>query len=179
MKKIYSKIMMLAMMLAAFNFSACSSSSDDNGSDNGGGAKGNSSLTLTTAEGTKYVLLSYHQAFVSEGDNINGNLADDATIFWYMTPQDSWSPQYVHILLGKQMSISDFPKGYDLGEPTISFGIIRSYENEYDYDSGSIKVTNNDGKSFTLEFNHYKASKSSSASITINGTLYVEKERYH
>ena len=176
MKKFLPTTMMLAMMLAAFIFSACSSSSDDNGSDNGGGAKGNSSLTLTTAEGTKYVLLSYHQAFVSEGDNINGNLADDASIYWYMTPQNSWSPRYVYILLGKKMSISDFPNGYDLGEPKICFGMVRSRDNEYKYSSGSIKVLNNNGNSFTLEFNNYKAEKTNGASVTINGTLYVEDE---
>ena len=175
MKKLYSTIMMLAMMIA-LSSSTCSGSSDDE-DDYGGGANGNSSLTLTTAEGTKYVLLSYHQAFVSEGDNINGNLADDASIYWYMTPQNSWSPRYVYILLSKKMSISDFPNGYDLGEPKICFGMVRSRDNEYKYSSGSIKVLNNDGKSFTLEFNDYTASKSSGASITLNGTLYVEKQR--
>ena len=134
-------------------------------------------LTLMTSNDVKYVLLS--GPMVSDGDNVNGNLADDGTIYWYMTPQSSWSPQYVHLLLGEKKSISDFPKGYDLGQPSINFGMVRSRENEYGYDSGSIKVTNNDGKSFTLEFNNYKASKSSGASITLNGSLYVEKERYY
>ena len=174
MKKLHSMIMMIAMMIA-LSSSTCSGSSDDE-DDYGGGANGNSSLTLTTSGGTKYVLLSYHP-FVDEGDNINGNLADDASIYWYMTPQNSWSPRYVYILLGKKMSISDFPNGYDLGEPKICFGMVRSRDNEYKYSSGSIKVLNNDGKSFTLEFNDYTASKSSGASITLNGTLYVEKQR--
>ena len=150
-------------------------------SDNNEGADGNANesnpLTLLTSNDVKYVLLS--GPMVSDGDNVNGNLADDGTIYWYMTPQSSWSPQYVHLLLGEKKSISDFPKGYDLGQLSINFGMVRSRENEYDYNSGSIKVTNNDGKSFTLEFNNYKASKSSGASITLNGSLYVEKERYY
>ena len=148
-------------------------------SDSNKGADGDTNesnpLTLLTSNDVKYVLLS--GSMVSDGDNVNGNLADDATIYWYMTPQSSWSPLYVHLLLGEKMSISDFPKGYDLGHFSINFGMVRSRENEYDFDSGSIKVTNNDGKSFTLEFNNYKVSKSSGASITLNGSLYVEKEK--
>ena len=150
------------------------------GGNNEGTDEGNNEsnpLTLQTSNGSTYVLLS--GPMVSDDDNVNGNLADDGTIYWYMTPQSSWNPQYVHLLLGEKMSISDFPKGYDLGQLSINFGMVRSRENEYDYDSGSIKVTNNDGKSFTLEFNNYKASKSSGASITLNGSLYVEKERYY
>ena len=176
MKKLYSTIMTLAMMLALCS-STCSGGSDDDDVVNGGGENtGTSSLWLTTSNDVKYVLLTYHQVFANEGDNVNGNLTDNATIYWYMTPQTSWWPEYVYILLDSNMSISDFPTGYDLGERKINFGLLKS-ENKYKYSSGSIKVLNNDGNSFTLEFNDYTASKSSGASITLNGTLYVEKHR--
>ena len=39
-----------------------------------------------------------------------------------------------------------------------------------------IKVVSNNGKGFTLNFDNYKAERSSSSNIVINGTMYVEKE---
>ena len=37
----------------------------------------------------------------------------------------------------------------------------------------------NDGKGFTLEFDNNKAERTSSSNIVINGTMYVEKEKYY
>lgn len=132
--------------------------------------KGNSSLSLVTSTRIRYVLLSYFSSMVTSGDNVNGNLTDDGNIYWYMTPEDSWSPLTVSLSLKKKMSISDFPKDYDLGDLSIVFASF-----EYEYYSGSVKVINNDGKSFTLEFTDYKAFYITNY-IGINGTLYVQKE---
>jgi hypothetical protein len=37
----------------------------------------------------------------------------------------------------------------------------------------------NNGKGFTLEFDNNKAERTSSSNIVINGTMYVEKEKFY
>lgn len=178
MKKLYSTIMMLAMMVAALSFTACGGGDDDDDDFGGGGKKTKNTITITDDSGDVYYSISVFD-WTSEDDDINGNLTEDGTIYCFMSRKNVIDADYLHIYLENgEKSISDFPKGYDLGTPTVNFGVLRTYTNEYDYVSGSIKVSRNDGNSFTLEFNDYVAAKQSGAKITIRGNLYVEKMKY-
>jgi hypothetical protein len=97
-----------------------------------------------------------------------------------MTKENAVNMSYLYInLVNGEKSISDVQNGYDLGKPTINFGAYPSSDNKYKYVSGTIKVIGNNGKGFTLKFDSYKAERSSSSNIVINGTMYVEKEEFY
>ena len=175
MKKLYSTIMMLAMMVAALSLTACGGSDDEGGgavNPGGNGNNPNNTLTIVHSFEGKYVTLDakgYPQSY-------NGYLTDRGTIFCYMVKENYSNPNYLHIHLENgEKSISDFPVGHDLGNPTLSFP---STSSRYKYLSGEVKVINNNGKGFTLEFNDYKAKRNAEQEITLNGTLFVEKEVY-
>lgn len=178
MKKLYSTIMMLAIMVAALSFTACGGDDDDdNGGSGGGGSNSASSLTVVKSNGEKYVSLDGLEWASSY--NSNGSLTDGA-IYCQMTKENAVNMSYLYInLVNGEKSISDFQNGYDLGKPTINFGAYPSSDNKYKYVSGTIKVIGNNGKEFTLKFDKYKAEKTSGSNIVINGTMYVEKEKFY
>ena len=177
MKKLYSTFMMLAMMVAALNLTACGSD-DDDGNNDGGGSGSTTSLTIVKSNGEKYISLGSLE-WASEY-NVNGNLTDNASIYCLMTYEKGISVSYLYInLVNGEKSVNDFPSGYDLGNPTVNFGTYKSSENKYKYASGAVKVVSNNGKGFTLKFDSYKAERSSSSNIVINGTMYVEKEKFY
>ena len=178
MKKLYSTIMMLAMMVAALSLTACGGDDDEGGGDNSGGNgnKPNNTLTIVNSNGDKYISLA-SVGWTSADDAINGYLTERGTIFCFMVKEGTSNAEYLHIYLKNgENSISDFPVGYDMDEPSLTFGITNT--NKFHHVSGDVKVIRNDGKGFTLEFNDYKAQRSSGYEITLNGTLYVEKEVY-
>lgn len=160
-------------MVVAFGFFACGSDDDE---DENSSENTSSSLTVVTSIGEKYILLTEKEGYE---DNI-GNLTDRGTIWCFLRMEHTSNTVYLHIYLDKKsMTIKDFPQGYDLGQPTLNFGTSRTYTNEYDYLSGSIKVIQNNGDSFVLEFKNYSAQRESGKSITINGTLKVVNEEFY
>lgn len=173
MKKYHSMMAMLALMVAAFGFVACGSDDDEyeNGSE-----KTSSSLTVITSSGDKYILLTEKDGYE---DNI-GNLTNSGTIWCFLRKENTSNTVYLHIYLDKEgMTIKDFPNGHDLGQPTLNFGLLRTYTNEYDYLSGSIMVIQNNDNSFVLDFKNYSAQNESGKRITINGKLKVVNEVYY
>lgn len=174
MNKLHSAIMMLALMLASLGLTACG---DDD--DNHGGRSGSiTSLTIVKSNGEKYISLGGLE-WASEY-NVNGSLTDNASIYCLMTYEKGASVSYLYINLANgEKSVSDFPSGYDLGNPTVNFGKYKSSDNKYKYASGAVKVVGNNGKGFTLKFDNYKAERSSSSNIVINGTMFVEKEEFY
>ena len=189
MKKLYSMIMMLAMTVAALGLTACGGGDDDdgfgggvNGGNGGGSGNGGSSsatsLTIVKSSGEKYYSLGGYEW--ASGYNTNGSLTDESSIFCQLTYEKGISISYLYVnLKNGEKSVSDFPSGYDLGTPTVNFGKSLTSDNRYKYASGSIKVVSNNGKGFTLNFDNYKAERSSSSNIVINGTMYVEKEKIY
>ena len=176
MKQIYSTLMMLAMMVAALSFTACGGDDDE---DEDESKNSRDYLTLIKSNGEKYYSLTGIDWMNEEDYAVYGYLTKRGHIFCFMCKENTSNTSYLHIMLPKDMSISDFPTGYDLGECPLRFGIIYTIENEYDYDSGSLRVVKNDGKSFTLEFKNYKAVKDKERSITVNGRLYVVNEELY
>lgn len=178
MKKVYSTFLALATIVAALGLTACGG--DDEDDDFGGsGKKTKSTITVTKDNDDVYYSISIFD-WTSEDDLINGYLTDRGQIFCYMSRKTAFDNYNLYIYLENgEKSISDFPKGYDLGEPAVNFAFTQSHSTTYYYVSGSVKVVQNDGKSFTLQFNDYKAEKSSGASIIIRGTLYVENEKIY
>lgn len=179
MKKLSSILMLAMLCIAALCLNACGDD-DENGSNGGGGNSGSSSatsLTIVKSSGEKYITLGGLE-WASEYDT-DGYLTDDGVIWCILTYEKGLSVSYLYINLANgEQSISDFTSGYDLGNPSVNFGKYKTYENKYKYSSGSVKVVNNNGKGFTLKFDNYKAERSSSSNIVINGTMYVENEKF-
>ena len=172
MKKLYSTIMLLAMMVAALSLSACGG--DDEDDDFGvGGSSSSSTLKMVSSKGEEYHLLDRYN------EHFYGNLSTRGHIWCFMENERGNSIGYFRIKLGSVKTIADFPVGLDLGEVDMNFATQGDYNhyNEFDYASGSIKVIANDGKSFTLRFYNYIAERSSGWTMTVNGTLYVEDEK--
>ena len=171
MRIIYPTLI-LAMIIAVFGCVSCGGSDDEEEQ----GGKANSSLTVVDSNGDKYILLTANDGYE---DKI-GNLSDKGTIWCFLRKENTSNTVYLHIYLeDKNMTINDFNKGYDLGQPTINFGQQKTYANEYDYLSGSIKVIQNNGNSFVLDFKNYSAQNEKGRNININGTLKVVNEQYY
>ena len=175
MKMNYSILGMLATMIAILSFAACSSSNDDELGGSGGANSTSSTLKMVSSKGEEYMLLDYF------GEPQMGNLSERGHIWCKLAcVKGSGSGGNFRIKLGSVKIISDFPVGLDLGEVDMNFATQGDYNhyNEFNYTSGSITVIANDGKSFTLKFDNYVAERSSGWTMTVNGTLYVEKEKY-
>lgn len=133
------------------------------------------SLVIVRYSGERYTT---REGLEWTGADPNGNLTDDGSIFCWMVKENTLSTIYFRINLTKgEKAVRDFPVGYNLGTPTVNFGLTPGSDNKYKYGSGSLIVISNNGKGFTLKFDNYWATRTSTSSIIINGTLYVEKER--
>ena len=149
MKKLYSTIMMLAMMVAALSFTACGGSNSDDEFDGGGSSSspGSNKATISYA-GKDYKISSpYMEMYVYE-ENTNGKkyfyfwLGNTLQMFIYVNQKptvgsdlNSYSPK---------ISISDMYKSmgyYDLSSIA--------------YKSGTAKVINVDNNSITVSFEKY------------------------
>ena len=166
MKKLYSTMMMLAMMVAALSFTACGGDEDD-GISNTTSA---STLKIVSSKGQIYDLAD------ERGDN-KGKLSHDGDIWCFVV---GGGLHYFRIILEETKSISDFHVGLDLGELDMHLAQgYYSHTNKFYYSSGSISVIANDGKGFTLKFDDYVAKRNDGWTMTVNGTLYVEEEKYY
>jgi len=174
MKKLYSTIMMLAMMVAALSFTACGGDDDDGDDIDTGGSS--YTLTVTNQDGKVY-----HTFPKIDGVDWIGHLTNESerTNVWCFM---SVGTTYLNIYFQpNNLTVQDFYVGCDLGTPDLNFGILRTRTNKYRYESGSISVIKNDGSHFFLKFDNYFARnvEYSSKTILVNGTLEVEKEILH
>ena len=177
MKKLYSTIMLLAMMVAALSLTACGGDDDEDGG--GSISTSSSTIKMVSSKGGEFVI--ENREGYSIGEN-RGNLSERGHIWCFLREKDGNSTSgYFRIVLGSVKSINDFPVGLDLGELDMNFATQGDYNhyNKFNYASGSISVIANNGKSFTLKFDNYVAERSSGWTMTVNGTLYVENEKYY
>lgn len=169
MNRFYSTILMLAMMVVALSLTACGGDDEDEG------------ISNTTSASTLKIISSYGTVFYLpdvRADN-RGKLSSKGHIWCHVVGNGMYS---FCIILEEVKSISDFPVGLDLGELDMHLAQgLYSRINKYWYKSGSISVIANDGKGFTLKFDNYVAENGydHSGAMTVNGTLYVEEEKYY
>ncbi len=175
MKKLYSTMMMLAMMVAALSFNACGGD-DGNDVDNGGGGSGSSSFSITR-DGKLYEIENVswlNPLYTNGGQKQRGNhfsLEDypAATgqihiIFPYSQYGENLPPSYFYV------GYSDF----DDFATDIKFIASTTAGWNGEYTSGSAKVTKNDGKNITIQFSNYSFEVKRSGhtrSYVLNGTL--------
>ena len=184
MKKLYSTIVMLAMMVEVLGLTACGGDDDEIGSD-GGGSSTSSTFTIIYDDGGEEVI-NYNsdiaiQSLCASFDNFETSTPPVGSRFTIMIGTRG----YFHIIFpyqkyGKHLPPSYFPIGYnDFGaDATDMVRISASGSGWYgEHISGSAKVTKNDGKYITINFNNYKYSVTSgintsrTAYVTLKGSL--------
>ena len=183
MKKLYSTIMMLAMMVAALGLTACGGDDEDEiGGDGGGSAS--STFTIIYDDGGEQVFthdsdiaiqslcanFGNHELINSKGSYFYmmiGTKGDFFIIFPRKKYGENLDPSYFSV------DYSDFGADATDMERMDASGIGWYGE----HISGSAKVTKNDGKYITIDFNNYKYSvtcginTNRTAYVTLNGSL--------
>ena len=157
MKKLYSTIMMLAMLVTALGVTACGGDDED--------VDGGSSGTIfsITIDGNKH---EYDQAYLDHWDLLGSwegtalligtNIGD----FRFKFPSGT--------------TFSSFSTGYSSFEDDaekITIGVASS--RPCNYVSGSATVISNDGKNMKVRFNNYKFTWNTSREIIFDGTLNI------
>ena len=185
MKKLYSTIIMLAMMVAALGLTACGGDDGDEIGGDGGGGSASSTFTIIYDDGGE-------QVFTHDSDiAIQSLCAEFGNLERYDSPRGS----YFYMMIGAKGDFYIiFPRqkyGEDLASSYFSFcysdfgayatdieRVSASASGWYgDYISGSAKVIKNDGKYITIDFNNYKYSVTSginssrTAYVTLKGSL--------
>lgn len=178
MKKLYSTIMLLAMMVAALGLTACGGDDEDEiGGDGGGSAS--STFTIIYDDGGE-------QVFTHDSDIAIQSLGAE---FGNLERHDSPRGSYFDMIIGtkgnfyiifprqqygEDLAPSYFSVGYsDFGADATDMERVDAYGYGWDgeYLSGSAKVTKNDGKYITIDFNNFKYSVTSG--INTNRTVYI------
>jgi len=154
MRKIYSTVMMLAMMVAALSFTACSSSSSD---DEDGGYPSGSTFTITyDGEKNEVENTSWINPLYGNGGFDKGN--------YFCLENYPLGKGQIHIIFpysqyGENVQPSFFSVGYsDFGDAATDIEYITKIRSGWygEYVSGSAKVTKNDGKNITINFSNYE-----------------------
>lgn len=183
MKKIYSTITMLAIMVAALSLTACGGSDDDEIGGDGGGSSTSSTFTIIYDDGGE-------QVFIHNSDIAIQSLGAE---FGNLERHDSPRGSYFDMIIGtkgnfyiifprqkygEDLAPSYFSVGYsDFGADATDMERVDAHGYGWDgeYISGSAKVTKNDGKYITINFNDYKYSVTRNGSrvvyITLKGSL--------
>ena len=157
MKKLYSTIMMLAMLVAALGVTACGG--DDEEVD-GGDSFG--TIFSITIDGNKH---EYDQAYLDHWDLLGSwegtalLIGTDVGDFRFKFPSGT--------------TFSSFTTGYNSFEDDAVKITIGVTSRPCTYVSGSATVISNDGKNMKVRFNNYKFTWNTSREIIFDGTLNI------
>ena len=176
MKKVYSTVMMLAMMVAALSFTACGGDDDGDDIDNGGSGSGSSStFTITRddvvneVENTEWISPQFTNKALKRGAGFS--LYDYPLMrgtIYIIFPQEQY---------GEYLRPSYFPVGYSDFDSYATDIVFVSPEQAGwygEYISGAARVLKNIGNSITVQFDDYMfyvERNSHSRKYTLNGTL--------
>ena len=184
MKKLYSTIMMLAMMVAALSLTACGGSNDDENGGDGGGSSTSSTFTIIYDDGGEQVFTHDSDSAIQSLGAVFGNLKrGDSPRGSYFGMGIGTKGDFFIIFprqkYGDDLAPSYFSVGYsDFGADATDMERVIGGSGWYgEHISGSAKVTKNDGKYITIDFNNYKYSVTSgintsrTAYVTLKGSL--------
>lgn len=176
MNKVYSTIMMLAMMVAALSLTACGG--DDNGDDidtGGPGSVASPTFTITRdgvvkeVENTVWISPQFTNKALKMGAGFS---LDDYPLgrgtIYIIFPQEQY---------GEYLRPSYFPVGYsDFDSYATDIVFVSPEQAGWDGEciSGSARVLKNSGNSITVQFDNYMfyvERRGHSRKYTLNGTL--------
>jgi hypothetical protein len=162
MKKLYSTIMMLVMMVAALGLTACGGDDDEGGGNGDGGSSGMLTITVDgNSRQRSQVMLS--PQWISSKHTLRFNF-DEISSIRFVYPES--------------ISIDYFSVGYSDFHYDAERIVLGSTSQKVTYDSGSAVVTKNNGSSLTVKFSHYKFTWGTSRSVMFDGELTFEVSEY-
>ena len=185
MKKLYSTIIMLAMMVAALGLTACGGDDGDEIGGDGGGVSASSTFTIIYDDGGEQVFThasdSAIQSLCAEFGNLERHDSPRGSYFYMMIgAKGDFYIIFPRQKYGEDLAPSYFSVGYsDFGADATDIERVSASASGWygDYISGSAKVIKNDGKYITIDFNNYKYSVTSginssrTAYVTLKGSL--------
>ena len=185
MKKLYSSIMMLAMMVAALGLTACGGDDGDEIGGDGGGVSASSTFTIIYDDGGEQVFTHDSdiaiQSLCAEFGNLERHDSPRGSYFYMMIgAKGDFYIIFPRQKYGEDLAPSYFSVGYsDFGADATDIERVSASASGWygDYISGSAKVIKNDGKYITIDFNNYKYSVTSginssrTAYVTLKGSL--------
>ena len=177
--------MLLGMMATALSLSACGGDDDDEIGGDGGGSSTSSTFTIIYDDGGEQVFTHDSDIAIQSLGAVFGNLKrGDSPRGSYFGMGIGTKGDFFIIFprqkYGEDLAPSYFSVGYgDFGaDATDMVRISASGSGWYgEHISGSAKVTKNDGKYITINFNNYKYSVTSgintsrTAYVTLKGSL--------
>lgn len=163
MKKLYSTMLMLAMMVAALGLTACSSSDDEEGS-----GSSNAAFSITV-DGN---LHEYNSEYL-EWMSLMGTWESYNSATFLKIDVPSLHDEFRFYYPSNTNPSSFFKVGYDSFEnDATEICIYGSSKYKCAYASGSAKVTKNDGKNLTVRFSKYTFTwNNGGREIMFDGTL--------
>lgn len=187
MKKLYSGIMLLAMMVAAFSLTACGGDDEDDDIGGGGGVSSSTFTIVLTYPNGNEETYTYENEYEIESlgaelENLKLFERTSGSYFSIMFLRGSLYIVFPSSKYGKDLDASYFIQGFsDFGEDATQIVRIDPYAAGWygHYLSGSAKVVKNDGKYVTITFNDYEVVISRSEkqrNIKLNGTLSFENK---
>lgn len=180
MRRISSKVLMFAMVLAILSLAACSKSSDDDG---GGGTPSGSTFTITyDGERNEVENTSWINPLFGNGGTKKGN--------YFCLENYPLNRGQIHIVFPYDQYKGNVPPSYftvgynDFGESATDIEFISSEMSGWygEYISGNAAVTKNDGKNITVQFSKYAfevRKNSKSHSFILDGTLTFQAYLYN
>ena len=164
MKKFYSTVLMLAMVVAALSLTACSSSDDD---EEGGGSS-NAAFSITV-DGNLHEYDSDYLNWMS----LMGTWESYSSATFLKIDVPSLHDEFRFYYPSNTNPSSFFKVGYDSFEnDATEICIYGSSKYKCAYASGSAKVTKNDGKNLTVRFSKYTFTwNNGGREIMFDGTL--------
>ena len=159
MKKLYSTIMMLAMMVAALSsLTACGGSDDEGGGDGDGGSSGEFTITID-GNSRQHSQVILDPQWSSRGNYLWFNLPSMVSVIRFIYSEPITPSTYFTV------GYSDFQ--YDTKR--IEIGSVPTHK--LTYESGSAVVTKNDGKYLTVKFSKFKFTWGTDRDIVLDGEL--------
>ena len=173
MKKLYSTIMLLAMMVAALSITSCGGDGDDDGGNPGSDPSSTFSITYD-GEKNEVDNVQWIDPHFGNGGYNKGN--------YFCLDNYPMATGQIHIIFpqsqyGGNVQPSYFNVGYsDFGVDATDIEYISASSSGWhgEYVSGSARVTKNSGSSITVQFSNYMFEVSRSGKtheFILNGTL--------
>jgi hypothetical protein len=171
MKKIYSTIMMLAMMIAALSFTACGGSdSDDDYAD-----YLKNEYDILIINGEKYACFGYRSLITYQSTwDLSKHTGEIRLPCGKLSDAQKGEYDYDYAFMIKLKGNQDLKIGSKLEDFSPTFTGVDDWSGPYDYDSGSATITDKkDDKYITIKFNSFKFG-SGSKSYTLDGTVQLD-----
>ena len=171
MKKLYSTIMMLAMMVAALSLTACGGDDDENG-----GSNLKQDYDILQVNGVDYACYGYRcDITYSSTWNKTKNSGEILLPCGKLSDAKKGEYDYDYMYGIKLEGSKDLKKGSKLEDYSLRFDSSEDYYHNYYYTSGSATVADIRSDEYvTIKFDSFMVSNKDGDSYVLNGTVQLD-----